>query len=220
MRELYIVNACRTAVGSFGGSLKAVSAAEMGTVVMKDVMNRAGVKPEQIDEVMFGCVLTAGIGQNVARQSALNAGIPQEVPAYTVGMVCGSGMKTVIEAARTIQAGDAEIVMCGGTESMSMSAYAVPSARFGARMGPAQMVDTMVNDGLTDAFNKYHMGMTAENICDQWKLTREELDAFAVASQNKAEAAVTSGRFEDEIVAVPVKVKRDMVDFKIGRAHV
>ncbi len=214
MKELYIVNACRTAVGSFGGALKSTSAAEMGTIVMKEVMTRAGVTPEQIDEVMFGCVLTAAQGQNVARQSAIHAGIPKEVPAYTVGMVCGSGMKTVIEAARTILAGDAEIVMCGGTESMSMAPYAMPAARFGARMGNAQMIDTMVNDGLTDVFNKYHMGITAENICEQWNLTREELDAFAVSSQNKAEAAQKAGKFEDEIVAVPVKVKRDMVDFK------
>lgn len=215
MKELYIVNACRTAVGSFGGALKNTTAAEMGTIVMKEVMTRAGVTPEQIDEVMFGCVLTAAQGQNVARQSAIHAGIPKEVPAYTVGMVCGSGMKTVIEAARTILAGDAEIVMCGGTESMSLAPYAMPAARFGARMGNTQMIDTMVNDGLTDVFNKYHMGITAENICEQWNLTREELDAFSVSSQNKAEAARAAGKFEEEIVAVPVKVKRDMVDFKV-----
>ncbi|WP_409967089.1 acetyl-CoA C-acetyltransferase [Bengtsoniella intestinalis] len=214
MKDLYIVNGCRTAVGSFGGSLKGVSAADMGSIVMKEVLNRAGVAADQIDEVMFGCVLTAALGQNVARQAAINAGIPKEVPAYTVGMVCGSGMKSVIEAARTILAGDAEIIMCGGTESMSQAPYAAPAARWGARMGDTKMVDTMVNDGLTDAFNKYHMGITAENICEQWNLTREELDAFAVASQNKAEAAQKAGKFEDEIVAVPVKVKRDMVDFK------
>ena len=163
---------------------------------------------------MFGCVLTAGLGQNVARQASLKAGVPIEVPAYTVGMVCGSGMKSVIEGARTILAGDAEIIVCGGVENMSAAPYAIPTARYGARMGNTKMVDTMVYDGLTDAFNNYHMGITAENICDKWNITREELDAFSVASQTKAAAARESGRFEDEIVAVPVKVKKEIVEFK------
>ena len=214
MKDLYVVNCCRTAVGSFGGSLKDVPSAEMGAIVIKEALNRAGVKPEQVDEVMFGCVLTAGLGQNVARQASLKAGVPIEVPAYTVGMVCGSGMKSVIEGARTILAGDAEIIVCGGVENMSAAPYAIPTARYGARMGNTKMVDTMVYDGLTDAFNNYHMGITAENICDKWNITREELDAFSVASQTKAAAARESGRFEDEIVAVPVKVKKEIVEFK------
>lgn len=214
MKDLYVVNCCRTAVGSFGGSLKDVSAAELGAIVMKEALNRAGVKPETVDEVMFGCILTAGLGQNVARQASLKAGLPVEVPAYTVGMVCGSGMKSVIEGARSILAGDAEIILCGGVENMSAAPYAVPSARYGARMGNTKMIDTMVNDGLTDAFNNYHMGMTAENVCDQWNITREELDEFACNSQKKAAAAQAAGRFEAEIVAVPVKVKKEIVEFK------
>ena len=206
MKDLYIVNCCRTAIGSFGGSLKNTPAAEMGAIVVKEALNRAGVKPEQVDEVMFGCILTAGIGQNVARQVAVKAGIPYAVPAYTVGMVCGSGMKTVIEGARSILAGDADVVVCGGTENMSAAPYALPAERWGARMGNGKVVDTMINEGLWDVFNNYHMGTTAENINDIWGITREEQDAFAAASQQKAEAAQASGRFDDEIVAVPVKV--------------
>jgi acetyl-CoA C-acetyltransferase len=164
---------------------------------------------------MFGCILTAGLGQNVARQVAIGAGIPNEVPAYTVGMVCGSGMKSVIEAARAIGAGDADLILAGGAENMSAAPYATPSARWGARMGNVNMVDTMVNDGLTDAFNNYHMGITAENICDQWGITREELDAFALSSQDKAAKAIASGRFNDEIVPVPIKVKKEIIDFKV-----
>ncbi|MEG0779639.1 MAG: acetyl-CoA C-acetyltransferase [Oscillospiraceae bacterium] len=215
MKDLYVVNCCRTAVGSFGGSLKDIPAAKMGSIVVKEALERAGVKPENVDEVMFGCILTAGLGQNVARQVSLNAGIPIEVPAYTVGMVCGSGMKAVIEGARAILAGDAEIIVAGGTENMSAAPYSIPTARYGARMNNAKLIDTMVNDGLWDAYNNYHMGITAENICDQWNITREELDAFAVSSQAKCAAAQASGRFNDEIVAVPVKVKKEMVDFKV-----
>ena len=215
MKEIYVVNCCRTAIGSFGRSLKDTPAAELGAVVMKEALNRAGVKPEQVDEVMFGCILTAGLGQNVARQAALKAGVPTSVPAYTVGMVCGSGMKSVIEGARSILAGDAEIVLAGGTENMSAAPYALPSARWGARMFDSKMVDTMVKDGLWDAFNNYHMGTTAENICDVWGITREEVDEFAASSQNKAEAAQKSGRFDDEIVPVMVKQKKQMVEFKV-----
>ncbi len=215
MRDVYIVNCCRTAIGSFGGTLKDVSAAELGAVVVKEALERAGLKGEDVCEVMLGSILTAGQGQNVARQSAIKAGIPEKVPAYTVGMVCGSGMKSVIEGARSILAGDNDIVVAGGMENMSAAAYLMPSARWGARMGDAKMVDSMVCDGLTDAFNNYHMGITAENICDQWGLTREELDAFALSSQEKASAALESGRFNDEIVSVPVKVKREIVDFKV-----
>ena len=215
MKEVYVVNCCRTAIGSFGGSLKDVPAAEMGAVVMKEALNRAGVKPEQVDEVMFGCILTAGLGQNVARQCALKAGIPISVPAYTVGMVCGSGMKSVIEGARSIVAGDADIIVAGGTENMSAAPYSVPAARWGARMNQSTLVDTMIIDGLWDAFNHYHMGTTAENVCDQYGLTREELDAFALASQQKTAAAQASGRFNDEIVPVMIKKKREMVEFKV-----
>ena len=215
MKEVYVVNCCRTAIGSFGGSLKDVPAAEMGAVVMKEALSRAGVKPEQVDEVMFGCILTAGLGQNVARQAAVKAGIPFQVPAYTVGMVCGSGMKSVIEGARTILAGDADVVLAGGTENMSAAPFALPDERWGARMGDKKVVDTMIKDGLWDAYNNYHMGTTAENICDVWGITREELDEFAASSQNKAEAAQKSGRFDDEIVPIMIKKKKEMVEFKV-----
>ena len=214
MREVYVVNCCRTAVGSFGGSLKDVPAPEMGAIVIKEALKRANVAPENVDEVMFGCILTAGLGQNVARQASLKAGIPIEVPAYSVGMVCGSGMKSVIEGARSIVAGDADIIVAGGTENMSAAPYSIPAARWGARMNNNKIIDTMVNDGLTDAFNNYHMGITAENVCDQWGITREELDEFAYNSQKKAAAARDSGRFNDEIVPVPVKVKKEIVEFK------
>jgi acetyl-CoA C-acetyltransferase len=215
MKDIFLVSCCRTAIGSFGGSLKDTSAPELGAIVAKNALERAGFSPENLDEVMFGCILTAGLGQNVARQVAIGAGIPVEVPAYTVGMVCGSGMKSVIEAARAIGAGDAEVILAGGTENMSAAPYAMPAARFGARMNNTTMVDTMVNDGLWDAYNNYHMGITAENICEQWKLTREDLDAFALSSQTKTAAAQASGRFDDEIVPVPVRVKKDIVDFKV-----
>ena len=213
MKDVYLVSCCRTAIGSFGGTLKDVPAAQLGSVVAKAALERAGLAPENLDEVMFGCVLTAGQGQNVARQVAIGAGIPIEVPAYTIGMVCGSGMKAVIEGARAIKSGDAEVVLAGGTENMSAAPYAMPAARFGARMNNTKMIDTMVNDGLWEAFNNYHMGITAENVCDQWGITREELDAFALSSQLKTEAAQNAGKFDDEIVPVPVKVKKQVVDF-------
>ena len=215
MKELYVVNCCRTAVGAFQGSLSNTPAAELGATVVKAVLERANMKPEMVDELMFGCILTAAQGQNVARQVGIKAGLPYSVPAYTVGMVCGSGMKSVIEAGRAILAGDADVVVCGGTENMTMAPYAVPSARGGARMFNTTMIDTMVNDGLWDAYNNYHMGTTAENICDIWGITREELDEFAVASQNKTEAAQKAGKFEDEIVPVMVKKKKEMVEFKV-----
>ena len=212
MKEIYVVNCCRTAVGSFGGSLKDTPATDLGAIVVKEVLN-AGLKPEQVDELMFGCILTSAQGQNPARQVGVKAGLPFEVPAYTVGMVCGSGMKSVIEGARAIAAGDADIVVAGGTENMSAAPYAIPAARWGARMGDNKMVDTMIRDGLWDAYNNYHMGTTAENICDVWGITREELDAFAACSQQKTEAAQAAGKFDDEIVPVPVKVKKQVVDF-------
>ena len=213
MKDVYLVSCCRTAIGSFGGTLKDVPAAQLGSIVAKAALERAGMKAENLDEVMFGCVLTAGQGQNVARQVAIGAGIPIEVPAYTIGMVCGSGMKAVIEGARAIKSGDADVVLAGGTENMSAAPYAMPAARFGARMNNTKMIDTMVNDGLWEAFNNYHMGITAENVCDQWGITREELDAFALSSQLKTEAAQNAGKFDDEIVPVPVKVKKQVVDF-------
>ena len=213
MKDLYVVNCCRTAIGSFGGSLKNTPAADMGAVVVKEALKRANVAPENVDELMFGCILTAAQGQNVARQVSIKAGIPYSVPAYTVGMVCGSGMKSVIEGARSILAGDSDIVVCGGTENMSAAPYASMDARWGARMGDKKLVDTMIKDGLWDAYNNYHMGTTAENINDIWGITRREQDEFAAASQQKAEAAQASGRFDDEIVPVMVKVKKDMVPF-------
>ena len=215
MKDLYVVNCCRTAIGSFGGSLKNVPATELGAIVVKEALNRAGVKPEQVDEVMFGCILTAAQGQNVARQVSVKAGIPYSVPSYTVGMVCGSGMKSVIEGARAILAGDANIVVCGGTENMSAAPYAVPTGRYGARMGHTQMIDTMIKDGLWDAYHNYHMGTTAENIADIWGITRKEMDEFAASSQQKTEAAQKAGKFDDEIVPVPVKVKKEIVEFKV-----
>ena len=215
MKDIYVVNCCRTAIGSFGGSLKDVPAAQLGSTVVAEALKRANVKPEQVDEVMFGCILTAAQGQNVARQVALGAGIPIRVPAYTVGMVCGSGMKSVIEGARAILAGDAEIIVAGGTENMSAAPYALPTGRYGARMGHTQMLDTMIKDALWDAYNNYHMGTTAENIADVWGITRQEMDEFAASSQQKAEAAIQSGRFEDEIVPVMVKQKKQMVEFKV-----
>ena len=213
MKDLYVVNCCRTAIGSFGGSLKNTPAAEMGAVVVKEALKRANIAPENVDELMFGCILTAAQGQNVARQVSIKAGIPYSVPAYTVGMVCGSGMKSVIEGARSILAGDSDIVVCGGTENMSAAPYAAPDARWGARMGDKKLVDTMIKDGLWDAYNNYHMGTTAENINDIWGITRREQDEFAAASQQKAEAAQAAGRFDDELVPVMVKVKKDMVPF-------
>jgi acetyl-CoA C-acetyltransferase len=202
-------------VGSFGGALKNTPAADLGAIVVKEALKRAGVAPENVDELMFGCILTAAQGQNVARQVSIKAGIPYSVPAYTVGMVCGSGMKSVIEGARSILAGDSEVVVCGGTENMSAAPYASMDARWGARMGDKKLVDTMIKDGLWDAFNGYHMGTTAENIADVWGISRQEMDAFAASSQQKAEAAQKSGRFDDEIVPVPVKVKKEIVEFKV-----
>ena len=215
MKDLYVVSCCRTAVGSFGGSLKDTPATDLGAIVVKEALARANVKPEQVDEVMFGCILTAAQGQNPARQVAIKAGVPFSVPAYTVGMVCGSGMKSVIEAGRAIRSGDADIVVCGGTENMSAAPFASMDARWGARMGDKKLVDTMIKDGLWDAYNNYHMGTTAENICDIWGITREELDAFAASSQQKTEAAQKAGKFEDEIVPVMIKKKKEMVEFKV-----
>ena len=208
MRDVYVISSCRTAVGKFGGSLKDVPAAELGATVIAEALKRGNVKGEWLDEVMFGNVLSAAQGQNVARQCMVKAGVPLKVPAYTVSMVCGSGLKSVIEGSRAIQAGDADLIMCGGTENMSAAPYAIPEARWGARMGEKKLIDTMIKDGLWDAYNNYHMGTTAENICDIWGITREELDEFGYNSQQKAVAAVKSGRIKDEIVPVTVKQKK------------
>jgi acetyl-CoA C-acetyltransferase len=213
--DLYIVSACRTAIGSFGGALKDTSAPALGTIVVAEALRRAGVAPDQVDEVFLGCVLAAGSGQNVARQAAIGAGIPVEVTATTVNMLCGSGMKTIVEGARAILAGDARVVVVGGTENMSAAPYLVPSARWGARMGEAAMRDSMLTDGLTDVFSGDHMGVTAENVAEQWGITRDQMDAFALESQTKAAAAVAAGRFAEEIVPVPVTVKRQAVDVTV-----
>ncbi|MDR0813653.1 MAG: acetyl-CoA C-acetyltransferase [Oscillospiraceae bacterium] len=215
MSDIFLVSSARTAIGSFGGALKDVPAAKLGEIAAKSAIERAGIPADAIDEVIFGCVLTAGLGQNVARQVSVGAGLPVETPSYTVGMVCGSGMKTVIEGARAIAAGDAQVILCGGTENMSAAPYSIPAARYGARMGNGKIIDTMVNDGLTDVFAGYHMGITAENLCDKYGITREELDAFSLSSQQKTAAAQKAGKFDEEIVPVPVKVKKEIVDFKV-----
>ena len=215
MKEIYVVSCCRTAVGSFGGSLKDTPAAELGATVVKDALKRANLQPEQVDELMFGCILTAAQGQNVARQVGVKAGLPFSVPAYTVGMVCGSGMKSVIEGARAILCGDADVVVAGGTENMSAAPYALPDERWGARMGDKKVVDTMIRDGLWDVYNDYHMGTTAENICDVWGITRQEQDEFAAASQQKSEAAHAAGKFDAEITPVMIKQKKEFVEFKV-----
>ncbi len=214
-KKVVLAGACRTAIGKMGGALSNTPAAELGTIVIKEALNRAGVKPEQVDEVLMGCVIQAGLGQNVARQSSIKAGIPNEVPAVTINVVCGSGLNCVNMAADLILAGEADIVVAGGMENMSMAPYALPNARFGYRMNNGTVVDTMVNDALTDAFNHYHMMITAENICDRWGLTRQELDEFSANSQQKCEKAQADGKFNDEIVPVPVKVKKEMVEFKV-----
>ena len=208
MREVVIVSAARTPIGAFGGSLKGVPTRKLGAIAIKAAIERAGIKPEQVDEVVMGAVLQGGLGQNVARQMTLDAGLPIETPAMTINKVCGSGLRAVELAAQIIKAGDADIIVAGGAENMSATAYAMPAARFGARMNNTQLVDMMVNDGLTDAFAGYHMGITAENVAEQWGLTREELDEFAVISQNRAEAAIKAGKFVDEIVPVELPQKK------------
>ena len=214
-QKVVLAGAVRTAIGKMGGALSNTPAAELGSIVIKEALNRAGVKPEQVDEVLMGCVIQAGLGQNVARQASIKAGIPNEIPAVTINVVCGSGLNCVNMAADLIKAGEADIVVAGGMENMSMAPYALPNARFGYRMNNGTVVDTMVNDALTDAFNHYHMMITAENICDRWNLTREELDEFSANSQQKCEKAQATGAFDDEIVPVPVKVKKEMVEFKV-----
>ncbi|NLY82722.1 MAG: acetyl-CoA C-acetyltransferase [Clostridiales bacterium] len=208
MRDVVIVSAARTPIGSYGGALKNTAARTLGTIAVKEAIKRAGIKSEQIDEVILGCVLQAALGQNVARQIAIDAEIPQEVPAMTINKVCGSGLRSVELAAQIIKSGDADIIVAGGVESMSNAPYAVPSARWGARMNNTKMVDCMVHDGLWEIFNGYHMGITAENIAEKYDISRQEQDEFAVASQQKAEAAIKSGRFKDEIVPVVIPQRK------------
>lgn len=212
-KKVVLAGACRTAIGKMGGALGTTPAPVLGSIVIKEALKRAGVPADQVDQVYMGCVIQAGLGQNVARQASIKAGLPVETPAVTINVVCGSGLNCVNMAAQMIQAGDADIVVAGGMENMSMAPYAMMNGRYGYRMNNGTLVDTMVNDALWDAFNQYHMMITAENIADQWKLTREELDEFAVNSQQKCEKAMSEGRFDDEIVPVPVKVKKEVVDF-------
>lgn len=213
MKKVYMLGACRTAIGKMGGSLSAVPAVELGAIVIREAVKRAGLKSADVDHVYMGCVIQAGLGQNVARQATVKAGLPVSTTAETLNVVCGSGLDAINSAARMILTGEADVVVAGGMENMSMAPYALKQARYGYRMGNAPMVDTMINDALWDAFYDCHMGITAENICEQWNLTREELDAFAVNSQNKAEKAIASGRFRNEIVPVEIKDKKQTVTF-------
>lgn len=212
-KKVVIVSACRTPIGSFGGGLASQSAVDLGVVAAKEAIKRAGIKPSDIDEVYIGNVLGAGLGQNVSRQIAIKSGLPVEIPAMSINIVCGSGLRSVSLAYQSILSGNAEVVLCGGTESMSNAPYVVPKARWGARMGDTPMIDSMVHDGLWEIFNGYHMGVTAENIAKEWGLTREEQDKFSVASQNKAEAAQKSGAFDEEIVPVVMTSKKGEVVF-------
>ncbi|MGE5381227.1 MAG: acetyl-CoA C-acetyltransferase [Methylocystaceae bacterium] len=208
MRDVVIVSACRTPVGSFGGSLKDTPAVELGSIVIQEAVKRAGISPDIIDEVIMGCVLQGGQGQNVARQAAIKAGLPVEIPSLTINKVCGSGLRAVSLAAQLIKAGDAEVVVAGGTENMSMAPFVLEKARYGYRMNNGTLVDMMIKDGLWDAFNDYHMGITAENVAAQWGISREEQDALAYTSQQRANQAVKNGIFADEIVPIEIKSKK------------
>ncbi len=210
-KKIVLAGACRTAVGTMGGELSTVPAVQLGAAVIRSALERAGVRPEQVDHVYMGCVIQAGLGQNVARQAAVMAGLPVETPAVTVNVVCGSGLHSVNLAAQMIQCGEADIVVAGGMENMSQGPYLMKNGRYGYRMGNAALIDSMVHDALWDAFNDYHMGMTAENVAERWGLTREELDAFAAESQRRACAARESGRFRDEIVPIEVKKRKETV---------
>ena len=212
-KKVVLAGACRTAIGKMGGGLSTVPAAELGSIVIREALSRAKVPAEQVDEVLMGCVIQAGQGQNVARQASIKAGVPVEVPAVTINVVCGSGLNCVNMAAEMILAGDADIVVAGGTENMSLAPYAAMQGRYGYRMNDGKLVDTMVHDALWDAFNDYHMGITAENVAEQWNLSREALDEFSVRSQTLASKARAEGRFKDEIVPVEVKQKKATVVF-------
>ncbi len=208
MKKAVIVSAARTPIGSFGGALSPLSAVDLGVIAAKEAIKRAGIEPSVIEEVYLGNVLGAGLGQNVARQVTIGAGIPKETPALTINMVCGSGLRAVSMAAQFVESGQCDVIMCGGTESMTNAPYLLPKARWGQRMGNGQIIDYMVYDGLTDVFNQYHMGITAENIAEQWGITREEQDRISAQSQNRAEAAQKSGRFKDEIVPVVIPQRK------------
>jgi acetyl-CoA C-acetyltransferase len=208
MREVVIVGAARTPIGSFNGALSGVSAADLGALTIKEAIKRAGITPDMVDETIMGCVLQAGLGQGVARQAAVKAGIPVEKPATTINMICGSGLKSVQMAAQAILSGDADIVVAGGTENMSQAPYVLRNARNGYRMGNGEIIDTMINDALTDAFNNYHMGITAENLAEKYNISREEQDQFAAESQKRAAAAIEAGKFKDEIVPVVIPTKK------------
>lgn len=213
MKDVVIVSAVRTAIGAYGKTLKDVPAVELGAIVIKEAVKRANVKPEEISEVIFGNVLQAGLGQNPARQAAIKAGLPVEISAFTLNKVCGSGLRTVSLAAQIIKAGDADIIVVGGMENMSAAPFLINSARWGQRMGNGELVDEMIQDGLWDAFNDYHMGVTAENVAEKWNITREEQDQFSLKSQEKAEEAIKSGQFKEEIVPVVIKTKKGEVIF-------
>ncbi|KEI83597.1 acetyl-CoA C-acetyltransferase [Clostridium botulinum] len=213
MKNVVIASAVRTPIGKFGGTLKSVSAIELGSIVIKEALKRANVKPEDVDEVIMGNVLQAGLGQNSTRQSAVGAGIPVEVPSFTINKVCGSGLRAVSLATQLIKLGDDDIVVAGGTENMSAAPYLLEKARWGQRMGDGKIVDEMIRDGLWESFNDYHMGITAENIAEQWGITREEQDEFSAKSQQKAEKAVKEGRFKEEIVPVVIKSRKGEVVF-------
>src|SRR3569623_1398884 len=208
MTDVVIVAAARTAVGKFGGSLAKIAAPELGATVIRAVLERAGMKPEQVSEVILGQVLTAGSGQNPARQSLIKAGLPSAVPGMTINKVCGSGLKAVMRAANAIIAGDADIVIAGGQENMSAAPHVLPGSRDGVRMGDAKLIDSMIVDGLWDVYNQYHMGVTAENVAKKFDVSRREQDEFAALSQNKAEAAQKSGRFDDDIVPVEIPQRK------------
>ncbi|HEX5476499.1 MAG TPA: acetyl-CoA C-acyltransferase, partial [Burkholderiales bacterium] len=213
MEDIFIVGAARTPIGKFGGSLARTPASELGALVIRQVLERSGVAPDQVSEVILGQVLTAGVGQNPARQAAMKAGLPEMIPSMTINKVCGSGLKAAMLGAQAIANGDSDIVVAGGQESMSLSPHALMGSREGFRMGDAKLVDTMVVDGLWDVYNQYHMGVTAENVAREYAVTREEQDAFAVASQQKTEAAQKAGRFKDEIIPVEVAAKKATVVF-------
>lgn len=208
MREVVIVSAARTPIGSFGGSLAALSAVELGTIVAREAIKRAGIDPALIDDVIIGNILSAGLGQNVARQVAVYAGVPETVPAVTINKLCGSGLRAVSMAAQFIMLGDADIILAGGTESMTNAPYLLPKGRYGYRMGDGKIIDSMIHDGLTETFNNYHMGVTAENIAKRWNISREEQDAFAMNSQLKTEVAQKAGKFKDEIVPVEIPQRK------------
>ncbi|MEQ8236310.1 MAG: acetyl-CoA C-acetyltransferase [Syntrophomonadaceae bacterium] len=213
MKEVVIVSACRTPLGTFGGTLKDTPAKTLGAIAMAEALKRAGITGEQVDEVIYGCVLQAGLGQNIARQCMIGAGIPKEVTAFTINKVCGSGLRAVSLASQLIKAGDADIILAGGVENMTMAPYLVPKARYGYRMGNGVLIDEMVFGGLTDIFNGYHMGITAENLAEQYNISREEQDAFALRSQTNAAAAIAAGKFKDEIVPVVIPGKKADVVF-------